>query len=64
MRIDELEMEMQIKHYPEILKKAMRKARREARDLCDRWAQDRKSNPDLPHPLETLLGKKLPKILP
>lgn len=62
MRIDELEMEVQIKHYPEILKQAMRKARREARELCDKWEQDRKSNPDLPHPLEDLLGRKLPSI--
>lgn len=62
MRIDELEMEMQIKQYPEILKRAMRKARREARELCDNWEQARINNSDLPHPLELALGKHLPQL--
>ena len=62
MRIDELDMDNTQKYYPKIFQQARIKAWRDSKALCDKWEQDRLIDPALPHPLEKLLGRKLPRI--
>jgi len=65
MRIDELydtEFERQIAHYSESFKRILRKSRAQARTECDKWERLRLYDPQLPHPMELVLGKHFPQL--